>query len=181
MKAYISQLLQGIETTIVNRWRRHPPHFWRQGLFDPWLILPEAISEEEAERLRRGAMETEDILNPEASASIDEMEKWLDGEPGEPTMFSHFGFEPEAFPPADQLSEKELEALVPAICRLWAAFNFSFTIPEKAPARVVYPLLLKRMGEPAMVMKFGCTGIAFCDYEPERCPFGWEYCSCRHY
>ena len=25
----------------------------------------------------------------------------------------------------------------------------------------------------------GITGVEFCDYEPENCPFGDEYCTCK--
>ena len=116
---------------------------------------------------------------PEFEATIEEVENYLHGKP-ELTMFYHFGFEPEQFPPPSALSDKEAGTLTHALCRLWAAFNFTPVFPQTAPGRVVYPLLLERMGKPAFVMDYGHTGVEFCDYEPQTCPFG-VWCDCKEF
>lgn len=41
--------------------------------------------------------------------------------------------------------------------------------------------LLARMGEPAMLANRGHIGIEFCDYDPEECPFGAEFCNCKDF
>jgi len=96
-------------------------------------------------------------------------------------MFYHFGFEPVQFPPAERLSDEELDALTQALCRLWAAYNFTPVLPDAVPGRLVYPLLLKRMEEPTFVMTRGNIGIEFCHYEPLECPWGLEYCTCKDF
>jgi len=113
-------------------------------------------------------------------AGIEEMETWMESKP-RLTMFYHFGLEAEQFPPAEKLTDGELDALVFAIRRLWAAFNFTAVLPDKAPARVTYPLLLRRMDEGAMVMNYGHIGVEFCNYEPSECPFGLEWCDCKEF
>ena len=120
------------------------------------------------------------MANLEFERSISEMEQWRDEKPPErQDMFYHFGFEPVQFPPAERLSDEELDALSQALCRLWAAYNFTPVFPDTAPGRVVYPQMLKRMEEPTFVMTHGHLGVEFCEYEPSECPWGLEYCTCK--
>ena len=77
------------------------------------------------------------------------------------------------------MTSVQLEKLVFMICRLWTAFNFTALIPEEAPAEIVYSILVREMLKSRMVMDYGNQGIEFCDYEPELCPFGKKYCSCK--
>jgi len=122
------------------------------------------------------------MANLDFERSISEMEQWRDETPpSRQDMFYHFGFEPVQFPPADRLTDEELDALTQALCRLWAAYNFTAVLPDVVPSRLVYPLLLKRMEEPTFVMTRGNTGIEFCDYEPSECPWGLEYCTCKNF
>lgn len=110
------------------------------------------------------------------------MEQWRDETPPQrQDMFYHFGFAPEQFPPAEQLTDAELDTLATLLCRLWAAYNFTAVLPDNVPGRVAYPLLLQRMGEPTFVFTRGNLGVEFCGYEPEHCPFGQAYCSCLRY
>lgn len=181
MSPYLTHLHSDIESAIVARWRACPPHFWVMGISDPFLILPKGLEDM--------ARPDPDSMAPplpawmlgeeehEVEASLEEVERFVNERP-RVTMFDHFDLLPEAFPPAERLTDAQLEALVLAIRRLWAAFNFMPTLPEHAPARVVYPLLVQRMGKPAMLMKFGICGIEFCHYEPEECPFGAAWCRC---
>lgn len=114
--------------------------------------------------------------DPEFVATIEEVEDYLHGKP-ELSMFYHFGFDAAQFPPPEKLTDDELNMLTLALCHLWAAFNFTPVFPQAAPGRVVYPLLLDRMGKPAFIFEHGHVGVEFCDYEPEGCPFG-EWCDC---
>lgn len=173
MERYILQLLQDIEALILQRWRRCPPHFFRAGIPEPYLTPPEGWEE---------GIDDDHIIDFDSNIQMDmsflEMEQWLKGN-ADSSMFYHFGLEPEQFPPPERLTDEQLDALTQALIRLWAAFNFTAVVPSIAPGRVLYPLLLKKMLEPATVMDFGHVGVEFCDYEPERCPFGIEWCSCK--
>jgi hypothetical protein len=114
--------------------------------------------------------------DPEFMATIEEVETYLHGKP-ELSMFYHFSFDAAQFPPPEKLTDDELNMLTLALCRLWAAYNFTPVFPQAAPGRVVYPLLLERMGKPAFVFDHGHVGVEFCHYEPEDCPFG-AWCDC---
>jgi len=172
MEKYIQQLLQEIESVILQRWRKCPPHYYQAGLPEKYLEPPKGWQEEDASHM----------VNFDSQLQFDmtmmEMGNWLEGA-AESSMFYHFDLKPEQFPQPEILMDSQLDALTLALKRLWAAFNFTAVVPDKTPGRVVYPILLKRMLEPAMVMDFGHAGVEFCDYEPAHCPFGLEYCSCK--
>ncbi len=205
MSLYTLQLLADLQSAILSRWLEYPPHYFEMGLPERWLDPPEGydgppmgfgLDDEAAPSglpwLEEDDDETESTTPPPESAqvmanldferSISEMEQWRDEKPPErQDMFYHFGFEPMQFPPAERLSDEELDALTQALCRLWAAYNFTPVLPDAVPSRVVYPLLLKRMEEPTFVMTRGHTGVEFCEYEPSECPWGLEYCTCKNF
>ncbi len=208
MSPYLLHLHTDLEAAILTRWRQHPPHYYEMGVPDPWLSPPagydgpppgfgrgdDEATESDLESDDHWLFEeTEDgpLPGPPAESLevlekmkfdeiIKEVEQYVERPPSV-TMFDHFGLAPEAFPPADRLTDEQLGALVRTIRRLWAAFNFTAVVPDAAPARVVYPLLWQRMGEPSMVATHGHIGIEFCDYEPAECPFGLEWCDCKSF
>ena len=164
MKKYINQLISDINRTIRIRWRVHPPHFFQNGLYDPYLILPEGLDQEEPPK------------ESTFEEMIEESEKYVQGDTLV-TMFGHFGLNKEDFPPAERLSDSQIEELTHALLRMWAAFNYTAVFPSKTPARILYPILCKQMEEPTLLMNHGHMGIEFCEYDPKTCPFG-KYCDC---
>lgn len=206
MSPYLRQLHADLEAVVLARWQECPPHFYEMGVPDPWLLPPagydgppagfgrgdtdeddDNIAEEDDWPFDDPTAEVEaaptsaDVLeNLKFDQIIEEVEHYVQDRP-RITMFDHFDLLPAAFPPAERLTDEQLEALVHTIRRLWAAFNFTAVIPEQVPARIVYPILLERMAEPAMIMKFGQIGIEFCDYEPKECPWGLDYCTCKDF
>ncbi len=201
MRLYIQQLTADLEAAILSRWQEHPPHYFEMGLTnepgltppvgytgppagfgydDPtplpdWMLGISDVGGKEED-------EAEDDFDPNTEKALAEMEQWRDEDaPEHQDMFYHFGFKPEQFPPAEQLTDADLDTLSALLCRLWAAYNFTAVIPDEVPGRLVYPLLLERMSKPTYVMTRGNIGVEFCGYEPEHCPFGTEWCSCKDY
>ncbi len=182
MQNYLTQLYADLEATILDRWRSCPPHYFEMGLPERWLDPPAGYA---GPPFGFGHEEDEEIKNSylatlEFEKTIAEVEKFVEEKP-RITMFDHFGFVPEQFPPAEKLTDGQMESLTEPICRLWAAHNFTPVFPQKTPGRVIYPILLARMGEPAMALKRGNIGIEFCGYEPSECPFGLEWCDCKDF
>lgn len=170
METYLAQLHADLHAATLARWRRCPPHFYQAGLRDAMHQPPEGYEEQPAPEEMPGDTE----------AALGEAEDWLHGKPAV-TMFDHFGFTPEQFPPAERLTEAQAQRLVDALVRLWVSYNFLPTLPKKAPALVFYPLMLARMARPALLMKHGVNGIEFCHYEPKECPYGEEWCDCKDF
>ena len=179
---YLSQLHTDLEHAILHRWRACPPHYYQMGVPERWLDPPEGYTgppfgfgQEEDEAMRNTY-----LAQLQLEKTFAEVEQYVEGRHSG-TMFGHFGFDPEQFPPAERLTDEQMQALAERLCRLWAAFNYTAVFPEKTPGRVLYPLLIRRMGEPAMLAERGHIGIEFCDYEPEECPFGAEWCDCKDF
>lgn len=173
MQKYLNQLLEDIEQAIWQRWITCPPHFYLSGFPDPFLTPPKGWTKKKDQAAKKKYMEEDSY-----EAMLEETETYTHQEPKD-TMFYSLGFYQAQFPPVEKFDNEQLEQLVFAIHRLWAAFNFTASVPDNAPARIVYPLLLQRMSKPAHVMNNGHIGIEFCDYEPKRCPFSLAYCSCK--
>lgn len=199
MSPYLSHLLSDLLSAILTRWQEHPPHYFEMGIPERWLDPPEGYDgppmgfglKEDGPLPGLSWLDDEDASPPESERlladlefekSMAEMEQWRDeAPPARQDMYYHFGFEPEQFPPVDRLTGPELDTLTDALCRLWAAYNFTPVFPQGTPGRIMYPLLLERMREPTFVMTRGHLGIEFCDYEPARCPFGTEWCQCTSF
>ena len=121
-----------------------------------------------------------DLDTPDTEPTIDdilaESERFVEND-ALVSMFAHFGFKKEDFPPEDKLSDSQVEKLTFAILIMWAIFNYTAVFPDEIPPRLLYPLLCKRMEEPTLLMEYGHINIEFCEYNPETCPFG-KYCDC---
>lgn len=167
MQRYLQQLHSDIEAAIRHRWRQCPPHYYQNGIPDPYLVPPQGL---EKETSKEDDAPIEEIL--------EEQETWLHTRP-DAAMVEKLGFDLEQFPPSESLTVEQIQELCMAIRRLWAAFNFSASVPPNVPARILYPLLLEEMAKPRMVVQHGVIGIEFCDYEPENCPFGSTCCDCK--
>lgn len=182
MQKYITQLIEDLQAATLNQWRIRPPHFYEMGMPERWLEPPEGYSgppfgfghEEDSERFK-GYLGQLEIEKTQA-----EIENYIAGE-APANMYGYFGFAPEQFPPVEQFQEEQLKPLCDAICRLWAAYNYTAVFPQKTPARILYPILINAMHEPRTKVDRGHIGVEFCEYEPEKCPFGEEACSCKDF
>jgi hypothetical protein len=182
MDKYLQQLHADIEAIILQQWNEQTPHFYEVGA-DPYLIPPKGWvkKKDDSSNMLPGFFdEEEERAAEDIEATFDEVEQFLEHSrnPRSTNMLDHFRLGADQFPPPDRLSDEQTNELVELIRRLWAAFNFGADIPEGVPAKIVYPLLLERMAEPTMLMKYGHCGIEFCDYNTANCPFGEAFCQC---
>lgn len=132
----------------------------------------------EAEKKAPKQKKTEDMTEKEFMAELIETDRIIDEEPEIP-MHNVFGIDPKVFPPVDRLTTEQAKLLAEKILQLWAAFNIDAVYPIDFPLEKLYPLLVKKFKEPFLYFPMGQTGVEFCDYEPENCPFGDEYCDCK--
>ncbi len=109
-----------------------------------------------------------------------EIDKIIDEEPDRPLQ-NIFGIDPASFPPIDKLTTEQAQLLSAKILELWAAFNIEASYPKNFPLERFYPMLVEKFRKPFMYFPMGITGIEFCHYEPEECPFGDEYCMCKEW
>lgn len=100
------------------------------------------------------------------------------------TMEYHFGISLDYFPPVEKLEDKHFDILVPEILSLWNTFNYYPSFPEKLPNKFRYQKMREELKKSNPLLKGtnGIWGIEFCNYDPKKCPFPFEYCGCKeHY
>ncbi len=107
-----------------------------------------------------------------------EIDRIIDEEEDKP-MYNIFGIDPQIFPPHEKLTDEQATLLSSKIIDLWAEFNIDAVYPVNFPLAKLYPLLVEKFKEPFLYFPMGMTDIEFCNCEPDKCPFGEEYCDCK--
>ncbi len=92
-----------------------------------------------------------------------------------------FGIKSDVFPPLEKLTDEQVEQLNTAIIEMWAAFNIKAVFPENLPARLLYPALLTLFSKSMHYWPGWHMGLELCNFDPDKCPFGTEYCTCKEY
>lgn len=101
---------------------------------------------------------------------------------GEEPMSFWFGLEKEQFPPSERLTPDQLELMANELEKLWNAFSFEPDFPEGLPAKRRYELMRDYLEHKCTYWPGGWVHhFEFCNYEPENCPFGYEYCKCKDF
>ncbi|NJB84449.1 hypothetical protein GGR26_000194 [Lewinella marina] len=155
MQRYVEQLCGDLLAAAQRRRERPRP------LADEYFV-----TEEERQRA-------------ELIRHFSDVERYTSGESNR-SMYDTLGFEPEAFPPAERLTDHQLETLVRDLLDLWAAYRTLADAPQGVSARLLYPQLLKRMHDDYFDPgDGGYLHLEFCEYEPARCPWPEGLCSCR--
>lgn len=95
------------------------------------------------------------------------------------TMESIFEIDQIEFPPAARLTLRQMRSLNKAIIDMWVAFNFIPDLPADLPETKKYELLIRQWKNEVQHLTEGEFHIEFCDYHPEACPLGFEYCKCK--
>ena len=96
-------------------------------------------------------------------------------------MQEWFGIDKANFPPAEKLSNHELELMVKKIITLWHAYNFDPVLPKNLPAQFAYQTLVNYFDKPVTRVSEGTIGVEFCEYDPKNCPFPAKYCMCKDF
>jgi len=114
----------------------------------------------------------EGILNPERYI------EFLYSDDHQKCLGEYVGFLPSEFPERDLLTDVQVKMVVNALFELYLAYGVSLVLPDELPAREQYLFYIQALDEMLYLDGFTSVGIEFCEYEPEGCPFGAEYCTC---
>ena len=95
-------------------------------------------------------------------------------------MSHWFGLTKEQFPQSDRLTDEQLELMADEFEQLWNAYGFEPGFPDELPAKRRYELMRDYLDEKCPHWPGGWVQhFEFCDYDPENCPFGTEFCKCK--
>jgi len=93
------------------------------------------------------------------------------------TMEEYFEIKQTAFPPADRLSESQINAINDAILSLLDSHHYivNITMIKDLPAKNLYQYFVKQWVEKIYYVTAGLLGLEFCDNNPEICGL-YEWC-----
>lgn len=108
---------------------------------------------------------------------FDEIENYISGSEDQP--FEQIcNLKNAGFPPASQLSFAQMNLLSNGLLDLMLVYNIYANLPELLPVKKAYSLLVEALSQPLTIIEDGMAGLEFCDYDPNKCPFGVNFCSC---
>lgn len=114
----------------------------------------------------------EDTFEPDYMMELEDME--------EQPMSDWFGLEKMLFPSSEMLTAEQLELMAYEFEKLWGSFNFDPYFPEGLPAKRRYELMRDYLDHKCTHWPGGWVHtFEFCNYDPDNCPFGQEYCRCK--
>ena len=113
-------------------------------------------------------------------AHIAEVERFLTGE-GEQLIWEVLGLEEIQFPPVDRLTGAQMASIVSIFEECLLSWNILAHMPENIPLSLRYSLLVSTLAKSVFVQGSGFVHLEFCNYWPETCPFGEEYCQCKDF
>jgi hypothetical protein len=97
-------------------------------------------------------------------------------------MSQLLGLSIEMFPESDRLTMEQLELLTGEFMQLWSAYKFWPEFPDGLPAKRKYELMREQLEEKIQYWPGDWVQhFEFCDYDPENCHFGKEYCRCKDF
>ncbi len=133
--------------------------------------------------IKNAKREEPSLITPDKPFSLkehfEEVERWLESDPA--FTFSYYcGLRKEEFPPAESLSEEQIQQITKAFESLLYNWNLSASIPEELPSAMTYELLVSVLDKKVDIVDEGFMTFEYCACDPPSCPFG-EYCECREF
>ncbi len=140
--------------------------------------LPHLLADiEAAHRTEITEVETREISFEE---EMEDMEKWLEGDEPEHTFGYYCGLESVNFPPASQLTKKDMKLVIKAFKHMMFTWNSGIDLPEKFPVDLQYSFLVKTLDEGTTIVNSGFMTFDYCSGYAPDCVFK-EYCSCLQF
>ncbi len=113
-------------------------------------------------------------------AHIAEVERFISGE-GEQLLGEILQLEEIQFPPIARLTDEQMTNVISAFEECLFSWNILADIPENIPVALRYSLLVSTLAKNVFVQSSGYVHLEFCNYWPETCPFGEEFCHCKDF
>jgi len=122
-----------------------------------------------------------EIPEEEPEQTIEEhfeaIDRWLSGEEPEHTFGYYCGLDAEIFPPAEQLTDKEMKMIRKAFEQMMYSWNQGIDLPEGLPVAFAYSLMVNSLNHETSMVNSGCMHFDFCTGYAPDCELK-EYCPC---
>ncbi|MBN9351917.1 MAG: hypothetical protein J0H55_14650 [Chitinophagaceae bacterium] len=108
---------------------------------------------------------------------FEEIENWVSREEPENTFGYYCGLNSENFPPAEQLTDREMKIIRRAFEKMMFTWNHGIILPEKLPAAFAYKMVVDSLNMKTTIVNSGRMSFDFCSGYAPDCVFK-EYCPC---
>ena len=108
---------------------------------------------------------------------FDIIDDYTSGRNMPPSLSHQCGLLPEHFPPADMLTEKEMQIIIVAFQEMLSSRHIAVDFPSGLPVSRAYPLLVGLLDEEAWFFPGGMLHFDFCTGYAPDCELK-EYCPC---
>lgn len=108
-----------------------------------------------------------------------EVERFIHEDPIQDLSY-YSGLRPEQFPPAEDLTQEQIDTVVNAFSEMLQSWNIAADLPDDFPNERKYPLLVSLLNERFHIQNMGTVHWSFCDFDETTCPFG-EHCLCKEF
>jgi hypothetical protein len=118
---------------------------------------------------------------PSIEEELEAVERYIGTDP-EISLGQHCGLTKELFPPVEIWSDSELKEIIGEFNNMLFSWGVSADLPENLPLSLTYHFLVLTLDKKIhLIPKGGFTHLEFCSYDPTKCPFGNDYCTCQKY
>ncbi len=90
----------------------------------------------------------------------------------------YLNIQPIQFPPVHQISGDQIRKIEAAFTNLLKAYGFLIYFPPRVHQSLKYQTIVKLLSREVPILTSFFWHVATCEYEPMKCPFGREYCTC---
>lgn len=123
--------------------------------------------------------DTQEVNNPEQAleAYFAALKQWSSGQPSGKTLGYFCDLDSGNFPPAEQLTVKEMILVLKAFNKMLLTWNHQIHLPKELPIVLAYQLSINCLNRDTVLLDAGCINFDFCTGSMEDCELK-EYCSC---
>ena len=111
---------------------------------------------------------------------FEEVEAWIAGNEPEHTFGYYCGLQAVNFPPATQLTEKEMKLVCRAFEHMMFTWNHGIDLPKILPIAIAYKMTVDTLDSKTTIVNSGMLSFDFCTGYAPDCVFK-QYCPCLRY
>jgi hypothetical protein len=108
---------------------------------------------------------------------MEEIERWVEGEDPPHTFGYYCGLETIDFPPAEQLTNKEMKQINTAFGQMMFSWNLGIDLPDTLPVPMAYKMTVDTLDMKTGIVNSGMVSFDFCSGYAPDCVFK-EHCPC---
>jgi hypothetical protein len=184
MHPYVTHLLEDIENAKRPGYSDGQPFYSNvEAIENDESALNEKESEKDIDEINPSLPlfknDDDDDMPEDLAEYFAEVERYGLEEPSN-CFGDYCGLKISDFPPAEQLSENDMQIIINAFEKMSFTWNIDFSFPETLPTHLHYTILINTLSEKTMITNHGYVTFDYCSGNPDGCIFG-EYCNCLKY